>query len=379
MPGSSLPRPLPPLQYLWLQEKKKTPFFLLGVRSCRLARAPPALRGCGERSPRRVLAAAAGKHPQPLTLPLRLHPGPSRTRRCRSAPLRASPRRSVNAPSGPSLRSLRPRPGLEPAAPPAAAGPAGFGRPRKRGGRFRGPAVSSARPAPHLSAPLRAMLLARALRSAAAAAAAGSLRRPPRRLLSAASPLPRALLPPPAAAPALARSLWQLRGAGGRTALLRPRRGSAGGGVSCGCGGLHTEGERRARPRRAERGGGAPGGVRGHAPPRQHVVAVAGAGPGPSRNRHPPLCPRQATKPSRSSWRTRSRRRRRSRSTSRCPRCPAGGSWRSTAPRPGWCGRSPGRSKWRVPVTGSAVGNGDRIAPGARVTSVRVKSLFLPF
>ncbi|XP_031985755.1 complement component 1 Q subcomponent-binding protein, mitochondrial [Corvus cornix cornix] len=80
------------------------------------------------------------------------------------------------------------------------------------------------------------MLLARSLRSAAAAAL-----RPPRRPLSSASP--RALLPAPAAAPALARSLWQLGGGAGRTALLRPRRGSAGR-VSCGCGGLHTEGDK---------------------------------------------------------------------------------------------------------------------------------------
>ncbi|XP_059721880.1 complement component 1 Q subcomponent-binding protein, mitochondrial [Haemorhous mexicanus] len=84
------------------------------------------------------------------------------------------------------------------------------------------------------------MLLARSLRAAAAAA----LRPPlpaPRRPLSSA--VPRALLPPPAAAPALARSLWQLGGGAGRTALLRPRRGSAGR-VSCGCGGLHTEGDK---------------------------------------------------------------------------------------------------------------------------------------
>lgn len=80
------------------------------------------------------------------------------------------------------------------------------------------------------------MLLARSLRSAAAA-----LRSAPLRPLSSASP--RALLPAPAAAPGLARSLWQLGGGAGRTALLRPRRGSAGR-VSCGCGGLHTEGER---------------------------------------------------------------------------------------------------------------------------------------
>lgn len=42
----------------------------------------------------------------------------------------------------------------------------------------------------------------------------------------------------------------------------------------------------------------------------------------------------QGTKPSRSSWRMRSRRRRRSRSTRRCPRCPGAGSWRCTARRP---------------------------------------------
>ncbi|XP_057266737.1 complement component 1 Q subcomponent-binding protein, mitochondrial [Pezoporus wallicus] len=84
------------------------------------------------------------------------------------------------------------------------------------------------------------MLLTRALRAAAA------LRPAPRRLLplssssfsSFSSASPRALLPPP-----LARSLWQLGGGGGRTALLRPRRGWAGG-VSCGCGGLHTEGDK---------------------------------------------------------------------------------------------------------------------------------------
>ncbi|XP_074701344.1 complement component 1 Q subcomponent-binding protein, mitochondrial [Strix aluco] len=87
------------------------------------------------------------------------------------------------------------------------------------------------------------MLLLRALR------ATGALRPPPRRLLSSSfsssssSSSPRALLPPPAAAPPLARSLWQLGGGGWRTALLRPRRGSAGG-VSCGCGGLHTEGDK---------------------------------------------------------------------------------------------------------------------------------------
>ncbi|XP_074016681.1 complement component 1 Q subcomponent-binding protein, mitochondrial [Numenius arquata] len=88
------------------------------------------------------------------------------------------------------------------------------------------------------------MLLARALR--AAAGLRPPLRPPPRRLLSSSSSSssPRALLPPPAAAaPPLARSLWQLGGGGGRTALLRPRRGSAGG-VSCGCGGLHTEGDK---------------------------------------------------------------------------------------------------------------------------------------
>ncbi|KAK2525548.1 C1qbp [Columba livia] len=79
------------------------------------------------------------------------------------------------------------------------------------------------------------MLLARALRAAAA------LRPAPRRLLS--SSFPRAFLPPPGAAPTQARSLWQLGGGGWRSALLRPRRGSAGG-VSCGCGGLHTEGDK---------------------------------------------------------------------------------------------------------------------------------------
>ncbi|XP_051491741.1 complement component 1 Q subcomponent-binding protein, mitochondrial [Apus apus] len=85
------------------------------------------------------------------------------------------------------------------------------------------------------------MLLARALR---AAALRPPLRPPPRRpllLLSSSSfsssSSPRSLLPPP-----LARSLWQ-RGGGGRSGLLRPRRGSAGG-VSCGCGGLHTEGDK---------------------------------------------------------------------------------------------------------------------------------------
>lgn len=78
------------------------------------------------------------------------------------------------------------------------------------------------------------MLLARALRAAAALRPA----LPPRRPLSSLPP--RALLPPPP----LARSLWQRSDGGGwRGALLRPRRGSAGG-VSCGCGGLHTEGER---------------------------------------------------------------------------------------------------------------------------------------
>ncbi|KAM6110818.1 complement component 1 Q subcomponent-binding protein, mitochondrial [Pterocles gutturalis] len=80
------------------------------------------------------------------------------------------------------------------------------------------------------------MLLARALRGAAAA----SLRPPPRRLLTSSS---RAFLPPPVAAPPLARSLWQLGGGWRTAALLRPRRGSAGG-VSCGCGGLHTEGDK---------------------------------------------------------------------------------------------------------------------------------------
>uniref|UniRef100_A0A8B9SNH1 Complement component 1 Q subcomponent-binding protein, mitochondrial n=1 Tax=Anas platyrhynchos TaxID=8839 RepID=A0A8B9SNH1_ANAPL len=83
------------------------------------------------------------------------------------------------------------------------------------------------------------MLLARALRAAAAALPA------PRPLLAAALP-PRAPRPGPALpapAPAPSRSLWQLGGGGGRAALLRPHRGSAGG-VSCGCGGLHTEGDK---------------------------------------------------------------------------------------------------------------------------------------
>ncbi|XP_042686341.1 complement component 1 Q subcomponent-binding protein, mitochondrial [Centrocercus urophasianus] len=84
------------------------------------------------------------------------------------------------------------------------------------------------------ASPRLAMLLARALRAAA------SLRPalPPRRPLSSLPP--RALLQPPP----LARSLWQRSDGGGwRAALLRPRRGSAGA-VSCGCGGLHTEGDK---------------------------------------------------------------------------------------------------------------------------------------
>ncbi|XP_040388911.1 complement component 1 Q subcomponent-binding protein, mitochondrial [Cygnus olor] len=87
------------------------------------------------------------------------------------------------------------------------------------------------------------MLLARALRAAAAAIPAPRplLPPPPRRRLVSALP-PRAPPPGPALQPP-ARSLWQLGGGGGRAALLRPRRGSAGG-VSCGCGGLHTEGDK---------------------------------------------------------------------------------------------------------------------------------------
>ncbi|XP_035199184.1 complement component 1 Q subcomponent-binding protein, mitochondrial [Oxyura jamaicensis] len=87
------------------------------------------------------------------------------------------------------------------------------------------------------------MLLARALRAAAAAIPAPRPLLPPpprRRLVSALQPRAPAL---PASAPAPARSFWQLGGGGGRAALLRPRRGSAGG-VSCGCGGLHTEGDK---------------------------------------------------------------------------------------------------------------------------------------
>lgn len=107
------------------------------------------------------------------------------------------------------------------------------------------------------------MLLARALRAAAALRPA----LPPRRPLSSLPP--RALLPPPP----LARSLWQRSDGGGwRGALLRPRRGSAGG-VSCGCGGLHTEGERggeRGAAPCAGRGAADPhgtwGGGRGRAP-----------------------------------------------------------------------------------------------------------------
>ncbi|XP_034608114.1 complement component 1 Q subcomponent-binding protein, mitochondrial [Trachemys scripta elegans] len=88
------------------------------------------------------------------------------------------------------------------------------------------------------------MLLARALRSAAAAA----LRPLPPRVPPAPLLRPAALLcdaRPPAARP-FTRSLWLLSGdAAGtqRPGLLRPQRASPAG-VSCGCGGLHTEGDK---------------------------------------------------------------------------------------------------------------------------------------
>lgn len=149
----------------------------------------------------------------------------------------------------------------------------------QRGGRSAGsgPSTSGSAACPRL-----AMLLARALRAAAALRPA----LPPRRPLSSLPP--RALLPPPP----LARSLWQRSDGGGwRGALLRPRRGSAGG-VSCGCGGLHTEGERG-----GERGA-APCAGRGAADPHGTWGGVGGGG---HRAQRFGSVPPQGTKRSRSS------------------------------------------------------------------------------
>ncbi|XP_005284528.2 complement component 1 Q subcomponent-binding protein, mitochondrial [Chrysemys picta bellii] len=87
------------------------------------------------------------------------------------------------------------------------------------------------------------MLLARALRSAAAALRPLPQRVPPSPLLRPAALLCDAR--PPAARP-FTRSLWLLSGdAAGtqRPGLLRPQRASPAS-VSCGCGGLHTEGDK---------------------------------------------------------------------------------------------------------------------------------------
>ncbi|XP_065551257.1 complement component 1 Q subcomponent-binding protein, mitochondrial [Lathamus discolor] len=182
--------------------------------------------------------------PTSLTLSLLLHPCPSLPWASPDAP------GAIPAPASSSnLGFPSAGAGTRTGDLPTAAGAAGLavrgwgGRP-EAGLCVPGPAVSSARPAsPHRTAPHRTMLLTRALRAAAA------LRPPPRRLLplssssssssiSFSSASPRSLPPPPGSAPPLARSLWPLG-----PALLRPRRGSAGG-VPCGCGGLHTEGDK---------------------------------------------------------------------------------------------------------------------------------------